>query len=133
MTINSSGWDLRNLGKFSPKITKEAAMDVSHFFKNSPCNSNECLYSLGHLFIMSSKLDDWELTNIGRNCPGMIKKPFLVLLIFLKACLYDLNEITYNVSAPYQNPFTCNGIKIVWSRLRNETKRSPKVTKNCQL
>ena len=84
MSLNSYGWDVRNITKINPKMAKKQSfVDFFDFRKNCPYNSNEFLYSASTLYYgplcsMSLNSYGWDVRNIAKIDSRMAKKqPFL--------------------------------------------------------
>ena len=100
-------------------------------FSNCPYDFYEILYSHSTpkgapVCAKASKSYDWDVRNIAKISPKVIKKVIFDFSIFSK---YDSNEMFYSHSTyTILESYMCNGIKIVW--LGRE--KQPKLTQNGQ-
>ena len=80
ISLNSDGWDVRNIAKIKRRGTKnQPVFDYFDFHKNCPFDSNEFLYSpstlyYGLLGVASSRLNCCDVNNITKVSPKMAKK-----------------------------------------------------------
>ena len=111
ISLNSDGWDVRNIAKIKRRGTKnQPVFDYFDFHKNCPFDSNEFLYSpstlyYGLLGVVSSRLNCCDVNNITKVSPKMAKNSqFLTFFDFCKNCPNYSNDFLYSHSTPYYGP-----------------------------
>ena len=122
MASKSYDWDVRNIAKISPKMAKKQPFFLFFFdfLKNCPYDSNEIFYSYSTPYYspicaMASKSYGWDVRNIAKISPKMVKKqPFFDFFRFSQklSIRFERNflQLFYTILESYM----CNGIKIVW-------------------
>ena len=80
---------------------------------------------------MASKSYDWDVRNIAKFSPKMVKKQsfFDFFFDFLKNCPYDSNEFFYSHPTPFYGPLCAISLNSYGWDVRNIAKFSPKMAK----
>ena len=134
MTSNLYDWDMRNLAKVSPKLTKTDTFGLFWFSSKLSIRFERIVYNLstpcsGAMCAMTSQLYDWDMRNLAKVSSKLTKTDIFGLFWFSSKLSIRFERIVYKLFTPCSG-FMCAMTSNLYDwDMRNLAIVSPKLTK----